>query len=74
MYSTTALRDADIMQAVHSGADLEVAASMVLGYEQASIKGRAISMEAISAVATPRMSALLRSAVTAQQSKVGCAA
>ena len=62
------------MQAVHSGADLEVAASMVLGYEQASIKGRTICVESISTVATPRLSALLRSAVTAQQSKVWCAA
>ncbi len=57
-------------QAVHSGADLQAAAASVLGYEQPSVKGKAILVEPVPNVATPEFKELLQDALSAQQLQV----
>lgn len=53
-------------QAVHSGTDLQSAAAAVLGYRQAPVKGRGIEVPPVREVATERLRALLRSALSGQ--------
>lgn len=59
-----------VWQAVHSGADLQAAAASVLGYQQPSVKGKAILVEPVPNVATPEFSELLHDALSAQQRQV----
>ena len=47
------------LQAVHSGADLQSAAAAVLGYEQVSMKGKAIRVPPVAGVATAQLKTLL---------------
>lgn len=47
------------LQAVHSGADLQSAAASVLGYDQVSMKGKAIKVAPVPEVATAKLKALL---------------
>uniref|UniRef100_A0A7S2LBW9 Alpha-glucan water dikinase phosphohistidine-like domain-containing protein n=1 Tax=Zooxanthella nutricula TaxID=1333877 RepID=A0A7S2LBW9_9DINO len=47
------------LKAVHSGADLDSAASAVLGYSQGVCQGKAVQVQAISQVASPRLAELL---------------
>lgn len=54
------------MQAVHSSMDLQSAAAAVLGYRQAPVKGKAIKVAPVHEVATERLRALLRSALSSQ--------
>ena len=51
------------LKAVHSGADLQAAAAAVLGYEQESVKGRSIRIDPLPNVATPRLQAILETAL-----------
>ena len=44
---------------MHSGADLQSAAASVLGYDQVSMKGKAIKVAPVPEVATPKLKALL---------------
>mmetsp|Transcript_11917 Transcript_11917/g.20114 ORF Transcript_11917/g.20114 Transcript_11917/m.20114 type:complete len:1364 (+) Transcript_11917:166-4257(+) len=47
------------LKAVHSGADLNSAASYVFGYSQAKCKGSEVHVKAVSEVASPRLKELL---------------
>lgn len=47
------------LQAVHSGADLQSAAASVLGYDQVSMKGKAIKVPPVPGVATAQLKTLL---------------
>ena len=47
------------LQAVHSGADLQSAAAAVMGYEQVTMKGKAIKVSPVPGVATARLQSLL---------------
>lgn len=47
------------LQAVHSGADLQSAAASVVGYDQVSMKGKAIKVPAVPQVATAQLTTLL---------------
>lgn len=47
------------LQAVHSGADLQSAAASVLGYDQVSMKGKAIEVAPVPEVATAKLKTLL---------------
>ncbi len=47
------------MQAVHSGADLESAGNAVLGYDQVSMKAKAIKVDPVPGVATAQLKTLL---------------
>ena len=47
------------LQAVHSGADLQSAAASVLGYNQVSMKGKAIKVPPVPEVATAELKTLL---------------
>lgn len=49
---------------MHSGTDLQSAAAAVLGYRQAPVKGRGIEVPPVREVATARLRALLRSALS----------
>lgn len=51
------------MQAVHSGADLQSAANAVLGYDQVSMKGKAIKVDPVPGVATAELKTLLDTAL-----------
>ena len=51
------------MQAVHSGADLESAGNAVLGYDQVSMKGKAIKVDPVPGVATAHLKTLLEAAL-----------
>lgn len=44
---------------MHSGADLQSAAASVLGYDQVSMKGKAINVPPVRGVATPELQTLL---------------
>ena len=46
-------------QAVHSGADLQSAAASVVGYDQVSMKGKAIKVAPVAGVATAELKTLL---------------
>ena len=48
-----------VLQTVHSGADLQSAANAVLGYDQVSMKGKAIKVEPIPGVATAQLKTLV---------------
>ena len=48
-----------VLQAVHSGADLQSAAASVLGYDQVSMKGKAIKVAPVPEVATVELQTLL---------------
>jgi len=48
---------------VHSGADLQSAAAAVLGYDQVSMKGKAIKVEPVPGVATTHLKTLLDAAL-----------
>lgn len=62
-----------MLQAVHSGADLQSAAAAVMGYEQVTMKGKAISIAPIPGVATARLQSLLDSALlTSKALPAGC--
>ena len=47
------------LQAVHSGADLQSAAAAVMGYEQVTMKGKAVKVSPVPGVATARLQSLL---------------
>ena len=47
------------LQAVHSGADLQSAAAAVMGYDQVSMKGKAIKVPPVPGVATADLQGLL---------------
>ena len=49
-----------VLQAVHSGADLQSAAASVLGYDQISMKGKAIKVAPVPEVATAELKTLLQ--------------
>ena len=51
------------LKAVHSGADLQAAAAAVLGYKHESVKGRSIHIDPLPNVATPRLQAILETAL-----------
>lgn len=55
------------LQAVHSGADLQSAAATVMGYEQVTMKGKAISVAPVPGVATARLQSLLDGAMLATE-------
>ena len=54
-------------QAVHSGADLQSAAEGVLGYRQASMKGKAVRVDPIPGLGEGALRPLLRHALAAAQ-------
>lgn len=64
------LRTLSCTQAVHSGADLSSAVAAVTGYQQKSMKGKTIEVEAVPGVMTPRLSELLEAAQQLQQAPV----
>lgn len=47
------------LQAVHSGEDLQSAADAVMGYDQVTMKGKAIKIAPVPGVATARLQSLL---------------
>ena len=59
-----------LLQAVHSGADLQSAAGAVLGYRQAAVKGRAIAVDSVHGAASPALKALLQDCLLAQTHQV----
>ena len=59
-----------LMQAVHSGADLQSAAGAVLGYKQAAVKGRTIAVDPVPDAASPALKALLQDCLLAQTHQV----
>ena len=67
------------MQAVHSGADLQSAAGVVLGYSQPAVKGKAIRIDPVPALHDGPLRPLLQQALAAaqqqspQQPQVCCA-
>ena len=54
------------MQAVHSGADLQSAAAAVMGYDQVTMKGKAISIAPVPGVASAQLQALLDTVLPAK--------
>ena len=59
-----------LWQAVHSGADLQSAAALVLGCKQAAVKGKTILVEPVPNVATPAFKEIIHDALAAQQLQV----
>ena len=59
-----------LLQAVHSGADLQSAAGAVLGYRQAAVKGKAIAVDPVPVAALPALKALLQDCLLAQTHQV----
>ncbi len=55
---------------VHSGADLQAAVALVLGYQQKSIKNKTISGIPIKEVVTERLTELLQAALASQRLEV----
>ena len=59
-----------LLQAVHSGADLNAAVRSVMGYDAVSMKGKKIKVEPVAGVATPGLGALLEAALRARAAAV----
>ena len=59
-----------LMQAVHSGADLQSAAGAVLGYRQAAMKGRTIAVDPVPGAASPALTAMLQECLAVQTHQV----
>ena len=59
-----------MLQAVHSGADLQSAAATVMGYQQAAVKGKAILVDPVPNAATDELKRLLQDCLLAQALQV----
>ncbi len=57
---------------VHSGADLQAAVALVLGYQQKSIKNKIVTGSPIKEVVTERLTELLHAALASQRLEVRC--
>jgi hypothetical protein len=57
---------------VHSGADLQAAVALVLGYQQKSIKNKIVTGSPIKEVVTERLTELLQAALASQRLEVRC--
>ena len=63
-----------LLQAIHSGADLQSAAAAVLGYSQVSMKGKAVAVEPVPGIPAERLQKLLAQCMAYQQLQVGSVA
>ena len=59
-----------MLQAVHSGADLQSAATTVMGYQQAAVKGKAILVDPVPNAATEKLKRVLQDCLLAQALQV----
>ena len=60
-----------LLQAIHSGADLQSAAAAVLGYSQVSMKGKAVAVEPVPGIPAEQLQKLLAQCMAYQQLQVG---